>query len=209
MVLLATLHSKRVPVLTTLVVEGEGDKFILTYLFQDAGLMLRDRLIENAVFLTSHCAVRVKPSHANATILHANAATQLQDHTTFIVATDDNTIRRIRIACWITKSTEHTFIMFNSYCLSAATMVTRTGFNATFIRTRLLLLVYSLQNTINCNNMYLAECTSFSRNLIKIKRIFNSQKNQQYFVMRITKQVQYSCSFTTCHGLFCFHNKEN
>jgi hypothetical protein len=49
-------------------------------------------------------------------------------------ATDDNIIRRMRFACWITKATD-TFIIFNTYCFSIATVVTRTRVNVRFVRT--------------------------------------------------------------------------
>jgi len=52
--------------------------------------------------------------------------------------TDDNVIRRMRFACWITKATNtrarartHTHIICTNYCFAAATMVTRTRFNVT------------------------------------------------------------------------------
>jgi hypothetical protein len=56
--------------------------------------------------------------------------------------TDDNIIRRMRFACWITKATDthththtHTQNMkYSTYCFSMATMVTRTRLNVTFIR---------------------------------------------------------------------------
>jgi len=38
-------------------------------------------------------------------------------------ATDYNTIRRMRSACWMTKATN---AMFNTYCFSGETVVTRT-----------------------------------------------------------------------------------
>ena len=49
-------------------------------------------------------------------------------------ATDDNIIRRMRFACYITKATD-TVIIYNIYCFSMATMVRRTRLNVTFIRT--------------------------------------------------------------------------
>ena len=39
-------------------------------------------------------------------------------------ATDDNTIQRVCIACWITKAIG-TLRICNTYCFSTATMVTR------------------------------------------------------------------------------------
>ena len=47
-------------------------------------------------------------------------------------ATDDNIIRRLRIACWILKATD-TLKIFNTYCFSTATMVARTRLIFTFI----------------------------------------------------------------------------
>jgi hypothetical protein len=46
-------------------------------------------------------------------------------------ATDDNIIRRMRFACWITKATD---TICNTYCFSTAIIVTRTHLNVTFIR---------------------------------------------------------------------------
>ena len=43
-------------------------------------------------------------------------------------ATDDNIIRLMRIACWITKAT-HTLVICNTYCFSTVTIVTRTLHN--------------------------------------------------------------------------------
>jgi hypothetical protein len=45
-------------------------------------------------------------------------------------AADDNIIRRMRFAYWITKAT-NTFIMCSTYCFSTAPIVTRTLLNAT------------------------------------------------------------------------------
>jgi hypothetical protein len=41
-------------------------------------------------------------------------------------ATDDNIIRRMHIACWVTKATDNTLGICNTYCFSTAIMVTRT-----------------------------------------------------------------------------------
>ena len=51
--------------------------------------------------------------------------------------TDDNTIRLMRIACWITKSTDKHSLILNkhNYCLSTATLVTRTRHNIACKRT--------------------------------------------------------------------------
>jgi hypothetical protein len=49
-------------------------------------------------------------------------------------ATDDNIIRRMRIACCITKATD-TLRIRNTYCFPTATMVTRTRLYLMFIRT--------------------------------------------------------------------------
>jgi hypothetical protein len=45
-------------------------------------------------------------------------------------ATDDNTIRRMRFACWVTKATD-IHIIFNTYFFSTATIVTRMRLNIT------------------------------------------------------------------------------
>ena len=49
-------------------------------------------------------------------------------------ATDENIIRRMRFACWITKATD-TLRICNTYCIFTATMVTRTRLSVIFIRT--------------------------------------------------------------------------
>jgi hypothetical protein len=50
-------------------------------------------------------------------------------------------IRRMRFACWITKATDkHALRICNAYCFSTATVVTRTRFNVTFVRTPHILL---------------------------------------------------------------------
>jgi hypothetical protein len=36
------------------------------------------------------------------------------------------TIERMRIKCWLTKARYHTLTIFNTYCFSTATMITRT-----------------------------------------------------------------------------------
>ena len=42
-------------------------------------------------------------------------------------ATDDNIIRRMRFACWITKATHiYTIRIYNSYCVSTTTVFTPT-----------------------------------------------------------------------------------
>jgi hypothetical protein len=50
-------------------------------------------------------------------------------------ATDDNIIQRMRFACRINKATIHTLTIFNTYCFSTVTIVTRTCLNVTLIRT--------------------------------------------------------------------------
>jgi hypothetical protein len=45
-------------------------------------------------------------------------------------STDDNTIRRMRFACWITKARD-TLRICNTYRFSKATTVTRTRLNIT------------------------------------------------------------------------------
>jgi hypothetical protein len=70
--------------------------------------------------------------------------------------TDDNTIRRMRIACWITRTIDtNTFKICNTYCFSTVTIVTRTLLNVTFIRTMSCLVNYYLfpsTQTVNQNN---------------------------------------------------------
>jgi hypothetical protein len=55
-------------------------------------------------------------------------------------ATDNNRIRRMRIACCITKATDTN--LYNTYWFSMATMVTRTHLDVTIIRTFPLLVNY-------------------------------------------------------------------
>jgi hypothetical protein len=43
-------------------------------------------------------------------------------------AANDNIIRRMRFGCWITKATD-TLRICDSYCVSTATVVTRTRLN--------------------------------------------------------------------------------
>jgi hypothetical protein len=50
-------------------------------------------------------------------------------------ATDDDIIRRLRIACWISKATSTHSEHGSTYCFCTATMVTLTRVNVTFIRT--------------------------------------------------------------------------
>jgi hypothetical protein len=54
---------------------------------------------------------------------------------------DDNIIRRMRFACWITKATD-THSEFVTIMTFTATMVTRTRFNVMFIHTFYVLLNY-------------------------------------------------------------------
>jgi len=49
-------------------------------------------------------------------------------------ATDDNTIRRMRLVCWVSKATD-TLIRWNTYCFPTVTVVTGTRLTVTFIRT--------------------------------------------------------------------------
>ena len=50
-------------------------------------------------------------------------------------ATDDDIIRRMCFACWITKATNTDSEYVTPFCFSMAKMVTRTRLNITFIRT--------------------------------------------------------------------------
>jgi hypothetical protein len=70
-------------------------------------------------------------------------------------ATDGNIIRRMRFACWITKSTRthararthtHTQRICNNYCFATATMFTRTRFNVTRVHTLSALCLLNLSN---------------------------------------------------------------
>ena len=49
-------------------------------------------------------------------------------------ATEDSVTCCMRFACWLTKATD-TFRIYNTHFFSTATMVTRTHFDITFIRT--------------------------------------------------------------------------
>jgi hypothetical protein len=60
-------------------------------------------------------------------------------------ATDDNITRRMRFACWITKATDTHTQNINTYCLSMATMVTRTRFYVTVIHT--LTVLFQISNS--------------------------------------------------------------
>jgi hypothetical protein len=64
-------------------------------------------------------------------------------------ATDDNIIRRMRFAYWITKATD-THTICNAYCFSTATTVSRTRGSFT-IRT-LSVFLFSVQRTSRCMN---------------------------------------------------------
>ena len=59
--------------------------------------------------------------------------------------TDDNIIRRMRLACWISKAT-HTHRICNNYFFSTATIVTRTYLNVTFVHTLPALCLLNLSN---------------------------------------------------------------
>jgi hypothetical protein len=48
--------------------------------------------------------------------------------------TDDNIIRRMRFACWVTKATD-TLRTCNTYCFSTATLITRTHLKVHVVRT--------------------------------------------------------------------------
>jgi hypothetical protein len=77
---------------------------------------------------------------------------------------DDNTIRRMRFACWTTKAkdTHWEYIIF--YCISTATMATRTCLNVTFINTLLVFLIISRAwikpgtKALSCNNESVSNC---------------------------------------------------
>jgi hypothetical protein len=45
------------------------------------------------------------------------------------------TIGRMRVGCWTAKATDNTLRIYNTYCFSTVTMVTRTCLNVTFICT--------------------------------------------------------------------------
>jgi len=57
------------------------------------------------------------------------------------IATDDNIMWLKRIACRIIEAT-HTFRIYNTYCFSIATMVTRMHLDVMFVSALPLLLVY-------------------------------------------------------------------
>jgi len=62
--------------------------------------------------------------------------------------TDDNTIRRMRFACWIPKAHRHTFIICYTYCFPTSTTVTRTRLDITFIGTLPVLLFVHVLHTL-------------------------------------------------------------
>jgi hypothetical protein len=57
---------------------------------------------------------------------------------------DDNIIRRMRFACWITKAIGIILRICNAYCFSTAKMVTRTRLNVT-------LYAYCLSCLLDCS----------------------------------------------------------
>jgi hypothetical protein len=70
-------------------------------------------------------------------------------------ATDDDIIRRMRNACYITKATDNTFAICNIYYFSTATVVMRTRLNVTFIRTLPILFIFNREKSWNefCEDM--------------------------------------------------------
>ena len=60
--------------------------------------------------------------------------------------TDDNIIRRMRFACWITK-VRNTVRICNTYCFTTATVVTLTLLNITHIRSVLVLVCFPSLST--------------------------------------------------------------
>ena len=61
-------------------------------------------------------------------------------------ATDDNTIRCMRFACWITKATD-TLEKSNTYSFSTTTIIYRSRFNVTLIRTLSVFLNFTTTTT--------------------------------------------------------------
>ena len=58
----------------------------------------------------------------------------MEKHGTAGQATDNNIIRRMRFACWITETTLHTLRTCNIYCFSMATIATRMRLNVLLVR---------------------------------------------------------------------------
>ena len=61
-------------------------------------------------------------------------------------ATDDDIIRSLRIACWITKATSTHSEHVSTYCFCTATMVTPTRVSVTFIRTLRVLVILKISS---------------------------------------------------------------
>jgi hypothetical protein len=88
-------------------------------------------------------------------------------------ATDDDIIRRLRIACWITKATSTHSERVSTYCFCTATMVTVTRVSVTFIRT-LRVLVILKNSSMYPPTAFTSLCDSYnSRRLLphRVKQI--------------------------------------
>jgi hypothetical protein len=59
-------------------------------------------------------------------------------------ATDDNIIRRMRFACWMTLDYQHKLTVCNTYCFSTATVVTQKLHPVGFVHTLRLIFSTSL-----------------------------------------------------------------
>jgi hypothetical protein len=98
-------------------------------------------------------------------------------------ATDDNIIRRMRIACWITKATD-TLGMCNTYCFCAATIVSPARLNITLYVHCLSCLYYlkMAKPTETCCNEYEILTINFSCEWRFILIQFNNI-NIQYLII--------------------------
>jgi hypothetical protein len=106
--------------------------------------MFQAKVVENS---ETHvmCSVNIFPENCAACeIIWENMGTDGQ-------ATDDNMIRRMRIACWVTKATDTRPQYWYAYCFSTTTMVKRSRLNITLLDTACL-----VRN--NCTNNRFARC---------------------------------------------------
>jgi hypothetical protein len=98
------------------------------------GLMIISRSILLIIRIFQARVVQIIKRHILCSVMFIRKSYLLQDNVekygTARQATDDNIIRCVRFACWIIKATD-TVIMYNTYCFSTETMVTRTRLNVT------------------------------------------------------------------------------
>jgi hypothetical protein len=100
---------------------------LCTFMIISRWILLRMRNFQTKV-------VEKTKTHILCSITFSRKSCRLWDnvekHGTARQATYDNIIQRMRFACWITKATD-TLRIYNNYCFSTATMVTRTRLSVT------------------------------------------------------------------------------